>query len=74
MTATALGPDLLAAPPDGVAVPAGGEVAFKPGGYHVMIMGLKQDMVAGKTIKVTLKFQSGKELTLDVPVKDSTGM
>jgi copper(I)-binding protein len=58
----------------GLDVPANGSVELKPGGYHVMIMGLKQDMVAGKTIKVTLKFQSGKELTLDVPVKDSTGM
>lgn len=58
----------------GLDVPANGSVELKPGGYHVMIMNLKQDLVAGKTIKVTLKFQSGKEMTLDVPVKDSTGM
>ncbi|HQV69550.1 MAG TPA: copper chaperone PCu(A)C [Thermoflexales bacterium] len=58
----------------GLDVPANGSVELKPGGYHIMIMNLKQDMMTGKTIKLTLKFQSGKEMTLDVPVKDSTGM
>jgi copper(I)-binding protein len=31
-------------------------------------------MVAGKTLKITLKFQSGKELPLEIPIKTATGM
>lgn len=40
------------------AVPAGGTVAFKPGGNHLMLFGL-QPMKAGETLPITLQFKSG---------------
>ena len=54
----------------GLDVPANGNVTLQPGGYHIMLMKLKQDLAPGQSIKLTMKFQSGKELTLDVPVKE----
>lgn len=55
---------------EGIPVPANGNVELKPGGYHVMLMNLKQDLKPGDTFKLTLKFQSGKEVTVDVPVRE----
>jgi copper(I)-binding protein len=55
---------------EGMPVPANGKAELKPGGYHVMLINLKQDLKAGDTFKLTLKFKSGKELAVDVPVRE----
>ncbi len=39
-----------------VEAPAGGLVAFRPGGYHLMVMGLKAQLKDGESQAVTLKF------------------
>ncbi len=52
----------------GVALPENGRIEMKSGGYHVMMMGLKQPLAEGETIRITLEFESGMELPLDVPV------
>jgi copper(I)-binding protein len=54
----------------GIPVPANGTVELKPGGIHIMLMNLKQDLKVGDTFKLTLKFQSGKEVSVDVPVRE----
>jgi copper(I)-binding protein len=54
----------------GIPVPANGKVELKPGGIHIMMMNLKQNLKPGDTFKLTLKFQSGKEVSVDVPVKE----
>ena len=41
---------------DGLTVPAGGSVELKPGGYHLMMTGLKQPLKQGETIDVALEF------------------
>jgi len=41
----------------GLAVPAGKKVELKPGGYHVMLMGLKQQLKEGETVPLTLTFE-----------------
>lgn len=46
----------------GIAVPAHGEVALKPGGYHVMLIGLKQPIAAGDQVPFTLKFAKAGEV------------
>ena len=53
----------------GLEVPAKGSVELKPGGLHIMLMNLRQDLTPGQTFTLTLKFQSGKQMTIDVPVK-----
>jgi hypothetical protein len=54
-------------------LPAGKAVELKPGGYHVMLMDLKQELKAGDTVPVTLVVEGagGKRETLQVtaPVK-----
>jgi periplasmic copper chaperone A len=41
----------------GVKVPAKGKVAFKPGGLHLMLFGVSQEIKEGDPITVTLVFE-----------------
>ena len=50
-------------------IPAHGQVEFSPGGYHVMLVGLTQDLIEGQTIKLTLQFEKSGAITIDVPVQ-----
>lgn len=52
----------------GLPLPEGGVVEMKPGGLHVMLMGLKAPLTEGETLPVTLVFESGLELAVEVPV------
>ena len=52
---------------DTVVIPAGGMATLKPGGYHVMFMGLKEGWGVGDDIKATLIFE--KSGSLDVTFK-----
>ncbi len=52
--------------PEGLALPAGGEVALKPGGYHLMFIGLKAPLKEGETVNVTLTFE--KAGAVNVPM------
>lgn len=55
-------------PVAGVDVPAGGMAELKPGGYHIMIMGLKEPLKEGTTFPLTLTFAKGGSVKLEVPV------
>ncbi len=54
---------------DGVEIPAGGIAELKPGGYHVMLMGLKREIMEGESISFTLTFRNAGEVTIEAPVK-----
>lgn len=58
--------------PEGFEVPAGGSVELKPGGKHVMFMGIEKPLAAGDTVDLTLKFDTGEAIKLSVPVVDIT--
>jgi copper(I)-binding protein len=57
----------------GLELPAGKAVELKPGGYHVMLMDLKQPLNAGDVVPVTLVFEGADKkretVELKVPVK-----
>lgn len=53
----------------GIELPAGGQVELKPGGYHVMLIGLTRDLNAGEKFPVTLQFASGATLTVEAEVR-----
>ena len=53
-----------------IAVPAGGSVELKPGGYHLMFMNLKGPFAAGQTVPVKLKFAKAGELEVKLPVNE----
>jgi copper(I)-binding protein len=63
---------------DGLELPAGKTVELKPGGYHVMLMDLKQPLKAGDTVPLTLVVEGADKkretLQLQLPVKALGGM
>lgn len=52
----------------GLELPAGKAVELKPGGFHVMLMELKQPLKVGETVPVTLVVEGkdGKRETVEV--------
>ncbi len=54
----------------GVPIPAGGKVAFAPGGLHVMFIGLKAAITPGQMIKARLTFERAG--AVDVAFKAET--
>lgn len=53
----------------GVVIPAGGQVAFAPGGYHLMLLSLKTAQAKGQNVPVTLVFDNGRKLQIDLAVQ-----
>ena len=51
-------------------VPANGELKLKPGGYHIMLIGLNRPLAAGETLPIKLKFEKAGEVTVHAQVKD----
>ena len=58
-------------PQAAVPLEVGAAVEFKPGGLHVMLVGLKQDLNAGDTFELTLHFKDHADITLMVIVKEA---
>ena len=52
------------APRDSLVAPAGQQVVMRPGGIHVMLMGLERPLNAGDKLRCTLRTSAG-----DVPVE-----
>lgn len=52
-----------------ITVPANGTATLQPGGLHVMLIGLKQKLKEGESVKLTLNFSNGESVTVDAPVK-----
>lgn len=52
----------------GVEIPAGGKVEFKPGGYHLMFMGLRQPLKQGEMVKGTLIFEKAGPVEVEFKV------
>lgn len=57
----------------GLVIPAGGSLTLEPGGYHFMLMKLKDALVAGDAVSVTMTFSDGSTLSFDAVVKDFAG-
>lgn len=58
---------------DQVDVPAGGSIAFQPGGYHLMCMQAGPAVHPGAQIPVTLVFKDGATLTVPFAVRNAAG-
>jgi copper(I)-binding protein len=44
------------------------EVKFEPGGLHVMLIGLTQDLQEGDTFTLTLQFENSGDVELVIPI------
>jgi copper(I)-binding protein len=56
-------------PVERIAIPAGGSAELKPGGYHIMLIGLTAPLVVGSKIDLTLRFQTAAPITVQAEVK-----
>lgn len=52
----------------GVVVPAHSKVMFKPGGDHIMLVGLSQGLAEGTTVPLTLTFSDNTTVSVDIKV------
>lgn len=59
-------------PLEGLDVPKDGTVELKPGGTHVMLMGLKQPLQAGATLELDLKFEKSGERKVTAEVRPAS--
>lgn len=55
-------------PVDAIPVPANGQTALEPGGYHIMLIDLRQPLKDGMQVPLTLTFEKAGKVTLQVPV------
>ena len=53
---------------DAIELPAGQKVEFKPGGLHLMLLGLKQPLAAGSKLPLTLRFEKASEQKVEMSV------
>jgi periplasmic copper chaperone A len=56
-------------PVPAVAIPPGRTVTFAPGGFHIMLTGLRQTLTAGQSFPLTLTFAHAAPVTVTVQVR-----
>lgn len=55
---------------DGLAVPPNGELKLAPGGLHIMLLGLKQNLAPGQMIPLSLRFERAGAVEVELKVED----
>ena len=58
------------APVENIEVPAKSQAELKPGGLHVMLIGLKRDLKAGEKIKLKLQFEKAGAQEVEAEVRN----
>lgn len=53
---------------NGIEIPAGETVTLKPGGLHIMFMGLKQSFEQGSKVPVVLTFEKAGDVSVELDV------
>jgi hypothetical protein len=56
--------------PDGIEIKPGETVTLKPGGVHLMMFGLKEKLVPGSMVRVTLNFAKAGAIRVELPVQN----
>jgi hypothetical protein len=54
---------------DAIDIPAGGKAELKPGGFHIMLMGLKAPFKEGQMIPMTLTFEKAGKVDVELKVE-----
>lgn len=47
------------------------EIIFAPGGLHIMLINIKQELVLGEHIGIVLKFKNHDDIVVEVHIEDS---
>lgn len=56
-------------PVEAIEVKPGETAVLEPGGFHIMLMGLKEELTAGDAVPLTLTFEKAGDVTLDIQIK-----
>ena len=62
---------MLMQPVENISIPAHGTTVLQPGGSHMMLVNLKEQLKTGTHIDLTLEFKHEGEIKLKVPVQKS---
>jgi periplasmic copper chaperone A len=54
---------------DAIEIPAGQTVALRPGGLHIMLVGLSRPLREGETVPLTLRFERAGEVRVELSVQ-----
>ena len=55
---------------EGYVIPAGGSVELKPGGKHVMFIGLHDKLEVGQIVTVELEFEKSGKMTVESEIRE----
>jgi copper(I)-binding protein len=58
---------------DDLEIPAGSRVELKPGGLHIMLLGLRRSLLEGEEFELFLDFEKSGGLSIAVPVRSNGG-
>jgi copper(I)-binding protein len=56
-------------PVEAIEIPAGQTVTLQPGGFHLMLIGLKEPLIQGQAVPVTLRFERAGEVPVMLAVQ-----
>jgi len=56
-------------PVERIDLPAGATTSLKPGGFHVMLIGLTQPLVPDQAVSLSLVFEDGSKAQVSAPVR-----
>jgi len=54
---------------DSLALPAHNTIQFQPGGYHLMLVGLKRDLIQGESFSLDLQFEKAGTVLVQAIVR-----
>lgn len=57
-------------PISSIEIPAGGSINLEPGGRHIMLINLKQQLTPGEKIKLILNFEKSGQKTIEVEIRE----
>lgn len=57
---------------DKITIPPHGETSLKPMSLHIMLINLTRSLKEGENLNVTLEFDNGERLPVNVPIKKMT--
>lgn len=69
-TTTAADGTMAMSPVDEVPVAAGGSAKLEPGGYHIMLIDLADELVVGESIDIALTFREAGEVKVTAEVRE----
>ena len=56
-------------PIDRLDIPAGTTVTLEPGGYHLMVMGVKSELAVGGTVEIDLVFEHAGKVVVQAEIR-----